>query len=207
MRALALGGILGPLVFVVAVVNCGFLRPDYSHVTQFINELGATGTPNAALMNYAGFVPGGVLLFGFGISLEILLPRHILTTVAATLLTVFGVGVAISGVFPCDAGCPGPGGSFKNLVHDWITPITFLSAVLGAFFLGMRFWGSREWRPLSVYSVITGVVALGLLLALMNSIETRTFIGFWQRSFLAVIYLWCAVVGLRLAKLAPNADS
>jgi hypothetical membrane protein len=56
MRTLALGGVAGPAIFSVATLACAALRPQYSHLANVISELGATGTSNALLMNYAGFV-------------------------------------------------------------------------------------------------------------------------------------------------------
>jgi hypothetical membrane protein len=49
-----LGGVAGPILFSVVVVVSAALRVDYSHIADFISELGATGTPHADLMNYAG---------------------------------------------------------------------------------------------------------------------------------------------------------
>src|SRR6266545_6315049 len=48
MRILALGGVLGPVLFAAVVGVCSALRPGYSHITQFISEHGATGTSHAA---------------------------------------------------------------------------------------------------------------------------------------------------------------
>ena len=41
-------------LFGAVVVLCAAARPDYSHIDQFISELGATGSSRASLMNYAG---------------------------------------------------------------------------------------------------------------------------------------------------------
>ena len=62
MRILALGGLAGPVWFAAVVALCAALRPDYRHAHQFISELGAAGSPHAWLMNYAGFLPVGLLL-------------------------------------------------------------------------------------------------------------------------------------------------
>ncbi len=59
MRILLLGGVIGPVLFTLVVVVAAAMRADYSHVHQFISELGATGSSHADFMNYAGFVPAG----------------------------------------------------------------------------------------------------------------------------------------------------
>jgi hypothetical membrane protein len=95
---LALGGVAGPVVFALVTVVSAALRPGYSHVTNMISELGATGTPYAVLMNYAGFVPAGLMLAALGVALAGVLPRHRLALAGAVLVTLFGAGVASSGV-------------------------------------------------------------------------------------------------------------
>jgi hypothetical membrane protein len=197
MRMLSLGGALGPLVFAAAVLIAAALRPDYSHVTHFISELGANGTTNAALMNYAGFVPGGLMLAAFGVALAGALPRRRLTLAAAALVTLFGGGVAASGFISCDAGCPQGDGSIENAIHNAIAPIAFLCLIAATAVLGLCFRRLPGWRAFSLYSLLTSAFALGFLAALAGSLDTRELTGLWQRLLLAVLFLWCAVVGIQ----------
>ena len=50
--------LLVPLVF-------GMLRPEYSHVPNYISELGQTGSPYAGWVIWAGFLPIGLMVFLF----------------------------------------------------------------------------------------------------------------------------------------------
>src|SRR5687768_7636478 len=123
MRWLSLGGLLGPLLFATLVAVLGALRPGYSHVAQFISELGASGTHYAAVMNYAGFVPAGLLLAALGLSLFRALPRSALAIAGAALVALFGALIATSGIASCDPGCPQGSGSVENTVHNGIAPV------------------------------------------------------------------------------------
>lgn len=207
MRILALGGIAGPAAFAVVVLICATLRPDYSHVTNMVSELGATGTPYAALMNDAGFVPAGLMLAAFGVALAGILPRQHLVVAAAVLVTLFGVGVAASGILSCDPGCPRSGGSLENLLHDRIAPLTFLCLIAGTAILGLRFRRLPAWRHLALYSLLSSGLALVFLAALASSLESRTLTGLWQRLMLTVLFLWCAVVGLNAFRSPASARS
>ncbi len=204
MRALALGGAVGPALFSLVVVVSATLRPDYSHIVNFISELGATGTPQAALMNFGGFLPGGVLLAGFGVSLATILPRSRTTLAASVLATLFGIGVALSGLISCDAGCPQTGGSVENFIHDKIAPVSFLLLIAATGILSLKFRSLAAWRSLSVYSGVTSLIALLLLVALVSSLEARALTGLWQRLMLGVLFLWTAVVGLRAFRSEPS---
>ena len=203
MRLLILGGIAGPILFSAIVIVSAAYRSDYSHITNFISELGATGTPYAGVMNYAGFLPGGLMLAVFGVALAKTLPRHHLTILAAVLVTSFGAGVAVSGVISCDPGCPQTGGSVENLIHNRIAPIAFLCLIAGMGILAIQFRRHPAWRPLWVYTLISSGVALCLLVALVSSLDTRELTGLWQRLLLAALFLWCAVIGLRAFRLMP----
>lgn len=201
-RLLALGGVAGPVLFAAVVVGAAALRGNYSHLATFISELGATGTPYAALMNYAGFLPAGLMLAGLGVALANVLPRRRLAILATVLVTLFGAGVAASGIASCDPGCPQAGGSVENLVHNRIAPIAFLCLIVGAGILGVHFRGNPSWRSYSIYSLASSLIALGLLAALASSLDGRELTGLWQRLLLAVLFLWCAVVGLRAFRVA-----
>jgi hypothetical membrane protein len=181
VRILALGGLVGPALFALVTTLCAALRPDYSHIDDFISELGATGTPHAAIMNYAGFVPAGLLLCGLGASLALALPQNRLTAVGASLVTLFGAGVAAAGLLSCDVGCPQAGGSVENLIHDGLAPVSFASASLGAVILGVRFRDLPEFRSLWVYSVASGLAGFCLLGGLASTLESRELTGLWQR--------------------------
>lgn len=86
---LVLGGITGPILFAMVALICAELRPDYSHTSQFINELGGTSGPNAVLMNYAGFMVAGIFIFLSGVGLAGRLPRSASTVVGALLVALF----------------------------------------------------------------------------------------------------------------------
>lgn len=204
MNRLALGGLVGPAIFAVVVILSAALREDYSHVTHFVSELGATGSSRAGLMNYAGFVPGGLGLVAFGMALGRLLPRSRLIQVATALLVVFGSGVAASGIISCDPGCPQTGGSLQNFVHDKIAPVSFMCAIVASALLGVSFRHDRTWRSFSYYSLATSVAALGLLLGLVSSLDARELTGLWQRLLLITLFSWCALCGIKAFRLGNS---
>ena len=197
MRTFSIGGVVGPILFVVVIAVAGALRPDYSHISNFISELGATGTSRAWLINYAGFVPAGLMLLGFGLALGHQLRRHHLSPIAAVLVIAFAVGMTTSGIASCDLGCPQGTGTLENRVHDNIAPVAFLSLIIGVAIFGFQVRRIPRWRGLSAYSLLSSAVAFGLMATLVASIEAREFTGLWQRLLLGVLFLWCAVVSTR----------
>jgi hypothetical membrane protein len=199
-RVLAGGGVAGPLLFSSITILSAALRPDYSHISSFISELGASGTPHARLMNYLGFVPAGLLLAAFGIALARVTSRRVVAVTGSVLVGSFGVGVAASGVFSCDPGCPVSGGSVENAVHNAIGPAAFVALACGVGLLGHAFRRLPRFRTLSRYSVATSILGLLFIAALVGSLEGKALTGLWQRLFLVTLFLWCAVVGVRVLR-------
>ena len=54
--ALAACGVGAPIVYTAAAIAASINYPDYDHLKNFVSELGATGAPGAAIMNFAGFL-------------------------------------------------------------------------------------------------------------------------------------------------------
>ena len=197
MRFLCLGGVAGPLLFTAVVIICGVVRPDYSHATQFISELGARGTSHAALMNFAGFVPTGLLLASFGASLANLRPRRRGSVLAAACLTLFGIGLSFAGIYSCDPGCPHRGASSDAALHDRISSLAFVFGIAGVALMAYYFRNQTKWRGLWPYTAISCAAAYGFLIASGASVESRVLTGLWQRLFIGTLFLWCMVVSLR----------
>lgn len=112
----------------------GAIKPGYSHVSSFISELNATGTPWASTLSLAGFVPVALLLAAFLVAARPLARVEGLSLAGFWLLwsqplAFFGVAFA-----PCDAGCPVEGSSAQDL-HNLIGLVTYFGAGLAIFLL------------------------------------------------------------------------
>jgi hypothetical protein len=149
-------------------------------------------------MNYAGFLPAGVMILVFGISTGVLLPRSRLILLGSALLTLFGAGTITAGLVSCDVGCPQGTGSLANRIHDSISPVSFLSAIAGIATVGLSLRRINVWRSMGNYSLVTSAVSFGLILGLIQSLDGRALTGLWQRLFVATVFAWCAVLGLLL---------
>ena len=193
---LSLGGLLGPLLFTLMTVICSDLRPHYNHMNQFISELAATGTTYAALMNYAGFIPVGLLCAMFGISLLPLVPRSIVGKIGAILIGLFGIGVVLAGALSCDEGCPPKDGSFHNRMHNGISGFAFLVLIIGILLTGLAFRRTDFQKRYWIYCLVTAFVSGVFMILLSNSLDSPTGKGLWQRLFLLTVFVWLSITGV-----------
>jgi hypothetical protein len=80
--------------------------------------------------------------------------------------------------------------------------VTFLALIAAAFVLARGFGQDPQWRDLRTYSLLSGVLTLALLvLYIIGPIDGWN--GLVQRIFLAVPWIWIAVLGLRLRSVVP----
>jgi hypothetical protein len=96
---LMLCGILSPILYVMTVALGGFLRPDYSHKSQFISELIVIDAPNKNMLD-ALFGLYNLLTIAFGVGLThtvqgpiLMSNRNAPTTLYSTTSNKHGNGV------------------------------------------------------------------------------------------------------------------
>jgi hypothetical protein len=158
VTACAIGGAIVPILDVAVIALLGELQPNYSHVRQFISELGETGRRSAAVANL-WFVLVSTMFGGFAIALFKGTPPSRTSSIGALLFGAWTATGIIGGFFPCDYGCAGD--TLPGIIH-------VILGVIGAICLlpvptliwlsvrgdprWMRYWGSRlpfkpsRWR-------------------------------------------------------------
>ena len=196
-RSLLLTGVAAPLFFGAAAITSAALRSDYSHLDQFISELGETGGDYAWLMNYVGFMLSAALILIFVLAFRLYFPRTPLSYVGSFLLVLFAIGVFFAGVYSCDVGCPLTNKSSEQNLHD------IASLALPAFALGVAAWGvffsrTPRWRRFGVYSLASAAFSVFILVLMIRSEASRAGTGLYQRLFLAVLFIWMIALALRL---------
>lgn len=206
---MTIAGIIGSILFTTITLLSGYLQTDYNPINNFVSELGATYSSTELLMNYVGFIPSGILFSLFGLSLLIIFSKKLSSRIGALLIMIFGIGMTLAGIFSCDLGCPSIG-TIESIIHDRVSAVTFISAILGILLLGFSFKKMSDFRNIAVYTILTGFISLILLIIMINSFDSRNLTGLWQRLLLLSIFTWTIIIGLRVFKhfdeLKTNSD-
>lgn len=204
IRPVFLTGFIGPLVFAITVVFVGSLRPDYSHVNQFISELGETGGHMAWVMNLLGFMLSAGLILIFVLAMRTGLPRTVLNSVGTSLLVVFAASMFFAGVFSCDVGCPTTERSLSQKLHDLFSILAFPAFTAGVFTCGLSLYRTAGWRRFGIYALATAILSLALLVAMVQSEGSREGTGMYQRFYLGVLFLWLMAMSIRQFRMFGN---
>ena len=186
MRAIVFwAAIVGYLILAALIVGGGLAWPGYSHSSQFISELGATGAPHGRLISLGGFLPVGVLLSVVSVLAMVLEPRSPLRTLGFLCILLFASGYTVAAFFPCDLGCRPAVPSSSQMIHNTAGLLGYLVAAPGLLMLGLaaRHWPGAGWLfPLGIACAVAA--AAGFL-----TLETE-FRGLAQRVIEGAVALW-----------------
>ncbi len=199
IRALALLGVVAPIVFAVVIVVAGFLFPGYSHVSQAISELGGAGA-EVPIVQSLNFIFLGVSLLGFAWALDRATGGG---SRGPKLIAFFAVSSAIAnGLLPCDVGCRGA--TTVGLLHNLTGVAGFVAAIAGMILLA-RHWGrDPAWQAHARFTwvmVLIAIAGLGTFIG-MKATGSESTDGVAQRVFVAGLLCWICATGLRIRRQA-----
>lgn len=129
------------LILAVVIFAAPFGYPGYDPVSQYVSEMGASGTATGPWVSTA-FVVSGLLLAAFWLLCAAVFPRSPLTLIGFILSALNGAGLLFGGVFPCDFECVVEGASPSGLLHELLGGLGYLLGVAGVFVLAIA---SRSW--------------------------------------------------------------
>jgi hypothetical membrane protein len=197
-RWLALGGVAGPLLFVLAFTVVGLLRPGYSPVDQAISDLGID--EHAWIVN-GSLIILGLSLVGFAVGFDrSIRPRSstALRVASAALLAAVGVGYAVVGIVP-----------ETNPLHWQLgAPLVYGGATLGFLLAGLLLRRSPAWRGWGSVTLLASLATLVLVALTFYTFSSYQFTsgpspvgqygGLMERFLFIEILAWYVAVGWRL---------
>jgi len=180
-----------------AVLIAGSIYPNYSHLSQFMSELGASGSPIGPYMNLLGFAITEILLL---LSLAIAwkrLPKSPATMIGFGLLLAYPILIGIAALSPCDFECRPKDPTLSHTIHIITGLLAYLTAVLG---LAILTWQQAERNNSALLKRVTFLLTPILLIMLMSLTPDNPIVGAVQRFAETIIYGWLILWLLSLAK-------
>ncbi|MCK7614720.1 DUF998 domain-containing protein [Roseibium sediminicola] len=186
------------------VLIAGHFYPGYSHLSQFMSELGASGTARGALVNVFVFAGAEiwVLLF-LGLAAR-KVTRNRLALAGLILMLVYAGLLMTAAFFPCDFECRPVDPTRSHLIHVSAGMAAYAAGLCGLFLIsaGLNRAGKHSLpRGLEVAGLLTGT---GLLAGMLVS---EGHAGLFQRLLEALLYLWMIRIGLVLSQANPQRSS
>ncbi len=207
IAALAVAGIVGPIIFAMVALVQSLLQPDHSLVAHPISALAAGPSGWVQDVNFLVF---GSFMIAYAIGLHLGVRPTRWGVVGLAFLVLSGVGLVWVGLFPATDAT----GAFdeNRVLHIPGFIITFLGAAIGLILMSRRMAGDPRWRSLATYALATGIAMLVLFLAGGGLVRPpaaplHSWLGLFQWVLLAVWFPCTVVLALRLLRVASAADA
>jgi Protein of unknown function (DUF998) len=200
---LAACGVMAPLAYTTAAVAASLKHPGYNHLKNFISELGATGAPGAAIMNFAGFFPYGALIVAFALALHRGIRPDVGGSLGPSILGLYGLAYVALSLAHCDPGCQAVTPSLHHRLHSLLGDLISLTAVLGPFMLYSRMAKDAAWRSLALATLV--LPSVSWLIVKLSIVEMPGALR--QRLWLLLLFVWVELVALRLLALGAEPHS
>ena len=187
-RALSFVGIVSPMILAIATYYVAAGRPEYSHIESALSELGAVGRPGAALMNWGGIIPAGLLTALAAFPLYRRFGAGKLSLAGAIALAAAGAGFVATALFAW-SGAPSDLSSTNNEVHLAFALSGFLCLALAPLLFGLHARRNPDARGVALFSLS----AAALVFVFGFVLPRPPYLGLFQRGALAVFFLWLIV--------------
>lgn len=202
-RLLAIGGIVGPILFTATFIVQGLLRQGYSNLSEPVSALAAG--PNGWVQD-VNFLVFGPLMVAYAVGLHLGVSSTRWGVVGPALLVVSGVGLVLAGAFPArdasGAFSVGPGhlaGAFMS----------FLGAGTGLIAMSRRMARDPKWRSFATYALVSGIAIIVLFvatgrLAVPDDAPLHDWAGLLQRLTVGVWFTCTIVLAVRLRRIEKS---
>ena len=194
-RVSAACGIAAPILSVLVALSVGYIHPGYSFTEQRLSELGASGAPFAPLFNVMGLMASGVLVAVLSLGFYSEFSSDRLARVGCRLLTLCGVSLFMTGIFPCDVGFVKA--SASGIAHGVFASIGTFAIIGAALAMWLSLKGHAGWENHSWFSLTVAVVAVALYLP-YQFCSFAAWDGAIQRTLVTVVLVWIEVMSIKL---------
>lgn len=192
-------GILGPIIYILAVFIGGALRHDYSPLYNAISELSMANAPNKLLMDILfGLYNIFILIFGAGAFRDTDFKSKKFNS-AALMLVLIGILGLLVLVFTQD-----PRGSPATLfgtLHIALSGVTALLTIVSVILVGLSFKDYAGQKTFTWYSYATALLIFISGGAGAASIANNSaFGGLFERITIFLFMIWVIVLSYILWK-------
>ncbi|WP_223669922.1 DUF998 domain-containing protein [Kangiella shandongensis] len=182
-------------------IIAGYFYPDYSHISQFISELGATGSPHGPYVNYLGFIPTELFILGFVYCCFKVMPKTKSNLTGLILITIYALSLGLTALFPCDFQCEADEPTLSHNIHIIVSLPGYFCAILAMFVIAS---GATPLTKTTSFKATGMTIGIFATLALVNLNPELSQAGLYQRILESLIYGWLIYFGASLSRTLDN---
>ena len=198
---LALAGVVGPFVLIFAELIAAFSEPGYDPIRDSISSLALT---SMGWVQTIGFLAIGLLVEVFVAGLLFNIRRRWGFGLGLALLVCFGFGLLLIGAFRTDpVGAPH---TIEGTIHSVTATTVFWLFPIAILLLAPSLRDDPYWEDTFVYTVVTGVLALALMIGQVCLPTQLSWFGLYERVLVANAVIWVEVIAVRLLLLSMSQE-
>jgi len=194
---LALAGIAGPIVLGVTDIAASFTNPNYSLARDSISSLALT---HIGWLQTIGFLAIGLLVEIFVAGLLFNIKRVRGFHFSISLLVFFGFGLLLIGAFHTDP--VGASRTIEGIIHSLAAYTVFWLFPIAVLLIAPSLRNDINWKKLFIYTIVTGALALALVIGLLCLPDQVSWFGLYERVLVANMIVWVEVTAIRLLLLS-----
>jgi hypothetical membrane protein len=191
----ALVGIVGPIVVVIGDIAASLSTPNYSPIRDSISSLGLT---SIGWLQSICFLAMVLLLEIFVAGLFFNIHRARGFHAGIGLLAFEGFVLMLIAAFRMDA--PGGPRTTAGIIHTIASYGLGLLFPIAILLLAPSLKSTPNWKPVFIYTLVAGVLALGLILGALLA-EQRGWFGLYERIIILNALIWVEVVAIHFLRL------
>ena len=197
---LALAGILGPLVLIIASYTAAFTAPGYNIIRDSISSLALT---RIGWLQTIGFLAIGLLveIYVAGLLFNIRPRRGFHLSVG--LLVFFGFELLVTGAFHTNVAGETP--TVEGMIHGIASKTIFVIFPVAVWLISSSIKYDPRWRHLFLYTMLTVVLGFLLIVALLLASKIKLF-GLFERLLVWNMIAWVEVTAIQLLRLSLRRD-
>jgi hypothetical protein len=196
---LALAGILGPAIFIACDLIAGFSDPFYNYLRHSISSLAWS---NLGWLQTIGFLTIGLLVELFVAGLFFGLKGHRGFGLGLGFLVIFGFGLLLIGAFHTDPYV-GPH-TTEGTIHGISAKLVFWVLPLASLLIAPTLKKDSYWKSLYLYSMISSIVALLLMIGSFWMQDDFRYFGLCERILVVIEVSWVLVMAIWLLRASLN---
>jgi hypothetical membrane protein len=189
----ALLGIVGPLVYILAVIIGGAIRNDYSALYNAISELTMANAPNKLLLDVLfGIYNIFLLIFGLGAYFDTSINNKKFKVSALMLVIIGFLGLSVL-IFTQDPrGAPA---TLHGTLHILLSGITAALTIISIFIAGVSFRKYSNLKGFSWYSYITAIlIFISGGLGAASLANNGLYGGLFERITIFLFMIWVIIL-------------
>jgi len=195
--AMALAGIVGPIVLVVGDLAASLSTPNYSLIGDSISSLALT--PLGWLQTVC-FLAVGLLLEVFIAGLLLNIRRARGFRLGIGLLILCGFGLLMIAAFRMDpSGAPQ---TTEGAIHSATAYALSFLLPIAIVLLAPSVKSDPKWRNLFVYTLLAGALGLTLTIGLLLLPNLAGWFGLYERIIVGNVMIWVAAAAVHLLRLS-----